>query len=145
MENPSSLPEIDVAHICLFEEDTQRVLLQFNERFQKFSFVWWKCDWKDIIKTILDEMGDEIWYILLPKNFTKVDENSKVVWWKMCNWTIFAWFLPKWFEAYDTKWEWEARFYDLDKAPLEDFITWDNKETLIENIKWYRDKLKGKL
>ena len=76
------LEEIDVAHICLFEQWTWRVLIQHNNKFNKSSFVWWKCEWKSNIKTITDEMWDEIWYSLLPSSFIEVIRNTREVWWK---------------------------------------------------------------
>ncbi len=126
--------EMEVAHICLFEEKTGKTLLQFNEKFQMHSFVWWKCDWKNCIDTILHEMWDEIWYSFLPQSFVKVIQNTKIVWWKICNGTIYTGYLPEGFEPLDIKWEGKSEFYDLADAPLDNFITWDGRAETEKNI-----------
>jgi len=127
-------PEINVAHICLFEEWTWKVLIQHNNKFDKSAFVWGKCEWKNNIDTILDEMWDEIGYCLLAENIVKVMNNTREVWWKICHGTIFAWILPKDFISVDLVWEWKSEFYDLSNAPLDDFITWDTREKILEII-----------
>lgn len=75
----TKLEEIDVAHICLFERWTWRVLIQHNNRFNKKSFVWWKCDWKSTIETIKSEMWDEIWYCLFPSFLLEAIKNTIIV------------------------------------------------------------------
>lgn len=133
--NLEILEKIDVAHICLFEETTKRILLQFNNKFQKFSFIWWKCDKKNDLETILDEMWYEVWYTFLKDEIFEVLKNEKLIWWKMCYWTIFTWVLPKWFESIDLLWEWKSSFYNLWDAPFDDFITWDTKEEIERVVK----------
>ena len=127
--------EIDVAHICLFEEKTGRVLIQHNNKFNASAFIWGKCDGKNQVDTIVDEMWDEIWYSLLPDAFVEVIQNTREVGWKICKGTIFAWILPQGFEPVDVRWEWESKFYKLWDAPLDNFITWDVREETVKIIK----------
>jgi len=133
-EQVLELEEIEVAHICLFEHWSGKVLIQHNRKFDKSSFVWWKCEGNSIVDTILNEMWDEIWCSLLPGTFVEVMKNTREVWGKICNGTIFAGILPEGVQLIDTKGEWESKFYELDEAPLDDFITWDTRYQVIQII-----------
>lgn len=134
IKSPEYTWKMNVAHIVLFERESWKVLIQFNNRFNAFSFIWGKCEWKSNEDTIIEETFDETWYTIQKEEFVEVLKNSKVVWKILCNWTIFTWYLPKWFKAIDKNWEWKANFKNIDEIDYENFITKDIKEDIINVI-----------